>query len=145
MENFVRCGRWQGVAARGGTLYYPIWLAYAAGVLEKEGHKIRLVDAPAWKWNRKKVEEDARKFNPDLIVVDSNFSSLRNDSDVAKSLKDVTGAVSVLAGLPVSQFPERILTDGGVDIAARLEYDFTVRDIVEDGKSFENINGIFYE
>ena len=148
IENFVRCGRWQGVAARGGTLYYPIWLAYAAGVLDKEGHKIRLVDAPAWKWDRKKVEEDAKKFNPDLIVADSNFSSLRNDGDVATLLKDETGAVSVLAGPPVSQFPERILTDGGVDIAARLEYDFTVRDIaeaVEGGKSFETISGISYK
>ena len=148
IENFVRCGRWQGVAARGGTLYYPIWLAYAAGVLEKEGHRIRLVDAPAWKWDRKKVEEDAKKFNPDLIVADSNFSSLRNDSDVATLLKDETGAVSVVVGPPVSQFPERILTDGGVDIAARLEYDFTVRDIaeaVEGGKSFENISGISYK
>lgn len=148
IENFVRCGRWQGVAARGGTLYYPIWLAYAAGVLEKEGHEIRLVDAPAWKWDRKKVEEDAEKFNPDLIVVDSNFSSLRNDCDVAKLLKDVTGAVSVLVGPPVSQFTERVLTDGGADIAARLEYDFTVRDIaeaVEGGKSFENISGISYK
>jgi anaerobic magnesium-protoporphyrin IX monomethyl ester cyclase len=148
IDNFVRCGRWQGVAARGGTLYYPIWLSYATGLLEKNGHKTKLVDAIACKWDRKKVEEDVNKFNPDLIVVDSNFSSLRNDSNVAKLLKDGTGAVSVLVGPPVSQFPERILTTGGVDIAARLEYDFTVRDIaeaVDDGKSFENISGISYK
>jgi radical SAM superfamily enzyme YgiQ (UPF0313 family) len=148
IENFVRCGRWQGVAARGGTLYYPIWLAYATGLLEKNGHKTKLVDAIAWKWDENKVLEDAQKFEPDLIVVDSNFSSLRNDSNVAKLLKDGTGAVSVLVGPPVSQFPERILTDGEVDIAARLEYDFTVRNIaeaVEDGKSFENISGISYK
>ena len=148
VENFVRCGRWQGVAARGGTLYYPIWLAYAAGVLEKQGHTIRLVDAPAWKWGREEVKEDARKFNPALIIADSNFSSLRNDGDVAKLLKDVTGAVSVLVGPPVSQFSERVLANDGVDIAARLEYDFTVRDIaeaVEGGVSFEDINGISYK
>lgn len=36
IKNFVRCGRWQGVAARGKTLYYPIWLSYAAGYLEKK-------------------------------------------------------------------------------------------------------------
>lgn len=148
IDNFVRCGRWQGVAARGGTLYYPIWLAYAAGVLAREEHTVKLADAIAFKWDRKKVEEDARKFNPDLIVVDSNFSSLSNDSNVAKLLKDGTGAVSVLVGPPVSQFPERILTNGGVDFAARLEYDFTVRNIaeaVEDGKSIENISGISYK
>lgn len=148
VENFVRCGRWQGVAARGGTLYYPIWLSYAAGVLEDDGHKIRLIDAIARKMGLKEAEENIKKFNPDLIVVDSNFSSLRNDCNVAKLLKDETGAVSVLVGPPVSQFPERILTDGGVDIAARLEYDFTVRDIaeaVEGEKGFENINGISYK
>jgi len=148
IDNFVRCGRWQGVAARGGTLYYPIWLAYATGVLAREEHTVKLVDAIAFKWDRKKVEEDVKKFKPDLIVADSNFSSLRNDSNVAKLLKDGTGAVSVLVGPPVSQFPERILTNGGVDFAARLEYDFTVRNIaeaVEDGKSFENISGISYK
>ena len=147
-DNFVRCARWQGVAARGGTLYYPIWLSYATGLLEKNGQKTKLADAIACKWDRKKVEEDVKKFNPDLIVVDSNFSSLRNDSNVAKLLKDETGAVSVLVGPPVSQFPERILTNGGVDIAARLEYDFTLQDIAEafeDGKSFENISGISYK
>ena len=36
--------RWQEVG-RAGTIYYPIWLSYAAGLLEKEGHKIRLLDA----------------------------------------------------------------------------------------------------
>ena len=25
---------------KGGTLYYPFWLAFAAGVLEREGQKI---------------------------------------------------------------------------------------------------------
>ena len=147
IENFVRCGRWQGGVARGGTLYYPIWLAYAAGVLEKIGHEVRLVDAIAWRWDRSKVLEDARKFKPDLVVVDSNFSSLKNDCNIAKLLKDETGAVSVLVGPPASQFPEKIL-NSGVDIVARFEYDFTIGDIVEaieEGKSLENVKGISYK
>ena len=32
---------------KSGTLYYPAWLAYAAGYAEKKGHKIDLVDAVA--------------------------------------------------------------------------------------------------
>ena len=145
IENFVRCGRWQGVAARGGTLYYPIWLSYATGVLEKAGHKVRLVDAIAWKWDRNKVLEDARKFNPDLIVVDSNFSSLKNDIAVAKMIKKNTESPSVLVGPPTSQFPERILNEG-IDIVARFEYDLTLKDLAEDienGK-LENVQGISY-
>ena len=146
-ENFVRCGRWQGVAARGGTMYYPIWLSYATGVLENEEHKVRLVDAIAWKWDREKVIEDAKKFGPDLIVLDTNFSCLKNDVCMANKLKVETGALSVLVGPPVSQFPEKILNDG-VDIVAKFEFDFTLRDIaesVECGKNLENIKGISYK
>lgn len=148
IEHFVRCGRWQGVAARGGTFYYPIWLAYAAGVLENEGHEIRLVDAVAWKWDLKRVKQDAKEFGPDLVVADSNFSSLSNDCSAVKSLKDDTGAVTVLVGPPVSQFPERILKYGGMDLVARFEYDFTLKDIaeaVEAGKGPEAIRGISYK
>ena len=148
VENFVRCGRWQGVAARGGTLYYPIWLAYATGVLEKEGYETKLVDAIAWKWDKERVLEDANLFNPDLIIVDSNFSSLTNDRGIAKLIKENTGALSVLVGPPASQFPEKILKNGGVDIVARFEYDFTVQDIaeaIEEGKGLENIKGISYK
>ena len=147
IENFVRCGRWQGVAARGGTLYYPIWLAYATGVLEKEGHGVKLVDAIAWKWDENKVLEDAKKFKPDLVVVDSNFSCLKNDINVAKMLKENTGAVSVLVGPPASQFPEKILNNG-IDIVARFEYDFTLKDLaeaIENGKKIENVGGISYK
>lgn len=144
VENFVRCGRWQGVAARGGTLYYPLWLTYAVGVLEKEGYEIKLVDAIAWNWDENEVLKDVKKFNPDIIIVDTNFSSLRNDSGIAKLIKENTGALSVLVGPPASQFPEKILNEG-VDIVARFEYDFTIRDIaeaIEEGKSLENIKGI---
>ena len=147
IENFVRCGRWQGVTARGGTLYYPIWLAYATGVLEKIGHEVRLVDAVARRWDRNKVLEDAKEFKPDLVVVDSNFSSLQNDINVAKIIKENTGAVSVMVGPPASQFPEKILNNG-VDIVARFEYDFTLSDIAETidkNSDFTKIRGISYK
>jgi len=146
MRNFVRCGRWQGVAARGGTMYYPIWLSYATGVLEAAGYKVRLVDAIARKWNIDDVKEDAKRFDPDLVVVDSNFSCLSNDIDMANQLKATTDAISVLVGPPVSQFAERILADG-IDIAARFEFDFTIREITEaidKGESLKIIKGITY-
>ena len=130
IPKFFRCTRWQGGTTRGGTYWYPIWLSYATGVVESNGHKVRLVDAPAWNWKLNDVINDAKKISPDLVVVDSNFSSLKNDCNVAKLLKDETGAVSVLVGPPASQFPEKIL-NSGVDIVARFEYDFTIGDIVE--------------
>jgi len=127
-ENFVRCGRWQGVAARGGTLYYPIWLSYATGLLEKEGHIVRLVDAVAWKWNEHQVYDDVKKFQPELVVVDTNFSSVSHDVGIANTIKSKTGAKIVIVGPPASQFTEEILKQGA-DIVARFEYDLTLREL----------------
>lgn len=147
IENFVRCGRWQGVAARGKTLYYPLWLAYAAGFLEKEGHEIRLIDAIASKWGRDEVLEDVETFKPELLVVDSNFSSLQNDIEISNIIKEKTGAVTVLVGPPTSQFPEKIVQDG-VDFAARLEFEQTIKEIadtLENNGNYSNIMGITYK
>ena len=30
--------------AKGGTFYYPMWLAYATGVLEQASHQVKLLD-----------------------------------------------------------------------------------------------------
>ena len=145
--NFNRPGRWQGGVGRGGTLDYPKWLAYATGVLEEQ-FDVRLVDAPARRLDKGEVIRDAKKFKPDLIVVDSNFSSLSNDINVVESLKEHTGAKTVLTGPPTSQFPEQILKNEGVDAVARFEYDFTLKDIaeaLEDGNGFKGITGISYK
>ncbi len=148
LPNFVRCGRWQGVVARGGGMDYPKWLAYATGILEADSHTVRLIDAPANKWDRKRVLEDATAFAPDLIIVDSNFSSLENDMEVTADLKASTKAVTVLVGPPASQFAERILGDQGIDVVARYEYDFTTREIARAltaGCGFEGIEGISFK
>ena len=146
---FVRCGRWQGGVARGGTLYYPIWLAYATGILTEKYENVRLVDSPAWNWKIEDTLNDARTFKPNIIAIDSNFACLENDIHVAKLLKDnIEDAITVIIGPPTSQFPDTIVESDGVDIVARFEYDFTIRDIaeaIEEDKDFKNIKGISYK
>lgn len=149
VPNFVRCGRWQGAAARSGGLDYPKWLAYATGVVGERFGDVRLIDAPANKWDREMVLDDAKEFNPDLIVVDSNFSSLSNDIQVTKLLKkNIPESKTVLVGPPVSQFPEMILNNNGVDFIARFEYDFTIKELAEaidQNASLTGIKGISYK
>lgn len=149
LPHFVRCGRWQGASARSGGMDYPKWLAYATGVAEQFFEHVRLVDAPARKWDQKDVIEDVQKFKPDLVVVDSNFSSMENDIQVTESLKNVLGnATTVLVGPPVSQFADEILANEGIDLIASFEFDFTIKEIAEalrDGKDFTDIKGISYK
>ena len=146
IPHFGRGMRWQDTG-RAGTLYYPIWLSYATAVVEQE-HETKLVDAPAWNWSREDVIKDVKRFEPDLIVMDSSFPSLNNDIEVAEEIKKNCESKIVLVGPPTSQFPNEILNNNGVDIVARFEYDFTVRDIaraIEKGGDFRNIKGISYK
>lgn len=147
LKNFVRCGRWQGVAARGKTLYYPLWLSYAAGFLEKEGHEIRLIDAIAREWNYDETIKDVVQFNPELIIIDSNFSSLNNDINFANKIKEHIESFTVLVGPPASQFTEEIL-EKGIDYVARFEFELTLKELaetLEEGSNLDNIKGLSYK
>lgn len=147
-QHFGRGARWQDTG-RGGTLYYPIWLAYATAILEDE-HEVKLVDAPAWNWSREDVIKDIGSFNPDLLVIDSSFPSLNNDIKVAELIKDnYSNLIVLLVGPPASQFPEKILKSYGIDIVARWEYDFTLKELAKKYSQsmfdFKEITGISYK
>ena len=146
MPRFGRSMRWQDTG-RAGTLYYPIWLSYATGVVEQE-HKARLVDAPAWGWGIKEVLEDVKRFKPDLVVIDSSFPSLKNDVKVAEEVKKEVDRTTVLVGPPTSQFSEEILRSEDVNVVARYEYDFTIKelaDALEEGRNLREVKGISYK
>lgn len=149
VPNFCRFARWLGTAARGGAFYYPMWLAYATGVLETRYKSVRLVDAIARKWSVEDVLQDVKEFAPDLIVVDCNFSSLSNDLKITGLLKEsLPGATTVIVGPPASQYPQKILNNRGIDIVARYEYDFSLLDIagaLENGSKLKDIRGISYK
>ncbi|MBI4302334.1 MAG: radical SAM protein [Chloroflexi bacterium] len=148
VPHFGRGMRWQDTG-RAGTLYYPIWLSYAAGIQEAEGHQVRLVDAPAWNWDREMVVKDVAVFSPSLLVMDSSFPSLRNDIAVGEAIKEVCPeAKIVMVGPPASQFDREILQSPGVDFVARWEYDLTLVELarnLDSPGSWGQMKGISYK
>lgn len=146
LPHFGRGARWQDTG-RGGTLYYPIWLSYATSVIEQE-YETRLVDAPAWNWTKANVIDDIKDFAPDLIVIDSSFPSLDVDIKITEAAKQACNAYVTLVGPPASQCTEAILEHSSIDIVARYEYDFTIREVAQAiarRKDFSQINGISYK
>ncbi|TDA41706.1 MAG: B12-binding domain-containing radical SAM protein [Thermoproteota archaeon] len=143
-ERFSRSMRWQETA-RGGTLYYPIWLAYATGVLEEE-HKVKLVDAPADGLGIGDVICDATSFKPDVIVIETSFTSWRNDLNVAGALKNAIPEIfTVVVGPPTSVYYDRFLKSPAIDAVIRGEYDLVLRELVstlEKGGRPESVSGV---
>jgi len=118
---------------KSGTLYYPMWLCYAAAVLEDAGFNVKLIDAPASGTCMEEILKIAEDFRPGLSVVDTSTPSIRSDFTAAQRIKDLLpGSTTVLVGPHVSACPgETLSMDNGVDMVARREYEYTVLEVAQ--------------
>ena len=73
---------------KSGTFYYPMWLCYAAGLLEKNGFEVKVIDAPAKRIGIEDVLFQAKAFSPSLTIVDTSTPSIFNDISVAEKIKE---------------------------------------------------------
>jgi len=139
--------RWQETA-RGGTLYYPIWLAYATGLIEEQ-HDAKLVDAPARRLSGDDVVKDAASYEPDLVVIDTSYTSWRNDIEVAARIKQsVSKAFTVVVGPPTSAYSLNYLRNPCIDAVIEGEYEFPLRqlaDALQEGKELREIFGLSWK
>ncbi len=142
VDDFCRSARW-AAKSRGRVQRHPDWLLILTAVLEKAGHDVKFVDGAALNMKKGEVEDMARQFRPELAVLHTTTPSIYNDIDYAKTIKNLTGAMTALAGPHVSALPaDTLLIDrGAVDAVARGEYDYTIRDIAS-GTSLSDVAGI---
>lgn len=114
------------------TLYYPIWLAYAAGLLEAEGFDVKLVDGPGEDITFEEAVQRGRDFRPQLVLVSTSTPSIENDIKAAEALKAATGAYTVLVGTHMSADHQGVLERAPtLDAGTRQEYDWTVLELAQ--------------
>ena len=145
---FSRTSRSPAVT-KGGTLYYPFWLAYAVGVVEQMGHDIRFFDAPATGLKIEDIFARLGEFVPDLVVVDTSTPSIHNDVQMAAKIKErYPNSFIVLVGTHPSALPEETLNlCSGINAVAVGEYDYTIRDlakVLENKQPLEYVEGLVF-
>jgi radical SAM superfamily enzyme YgiQ (UPF0313 family) len=143
---FSRASRSPAIT-KSGTLYFPIWLAYACGYLEKHGHEVLLVDSCAERLDIAQTVARIEAFNPQLVVVDTSTPSILEDVDSAVRFKlTKCSPLLCLVGTHPSALPEEVLAiDERIDCIARREYDQTVlelADAIEAGRDICSVAGI---
>ncbi len=127
-----------------GSNWYPIFLAYATGWLEKHNHEVKLIDALIANIQINELQKVVKDFEPKLLVVYVSDKSLGGDISIAKKLKRVTGAYLVLVGPRCASEPEKILKEyNGVDAVVRREFDDVLLDLA-NGKERKKINGLIW-
>lgn len=129
---------------KSGTVYYPIWLALAAGFAEKRGHKITLIDSPALIISIDETINRLKAFKPDIVVVETSTGSISNDIEFAGKLKNEFKNLFVcLVGNHVTALDEETLSHSEyIDAIARNEYEETIVDLAEKLDSRQSLEQV---
>lgn len=134
----TECGRFSRTSrspaiAKSGTLYYPIWLCYVAGVLDADDHNVKLIDSCAYEIDRQRTLELAQEFNPQLCVIDTSTPSIFSDIEIANELKRVLPeCFIVLMGTHPTALPEETLEmSDEIDAVIIGEAEHTVKEMAK--------------
>ncbi len=117
---------------KSATLYFPLFLAQAAAVLDADGFAVELLDAPADGLELGDVVARAVRAAPKLVVIDTSTPSIAADVAAAAALRQaLPGLFTLLVGPHATALPDEVLTGrpGAVRAVARREYDLTVLEL----------------
>lgn len=143
--NISRSSRWPE-KTKSGTLYYPYWLCYAAGVCVKRGYEVEVIDAITRKFTIKQTIMEVRKKNPEYLMAEITTSTCFEDYKVLEGIKKACPDTKiVIGGTHATVLSNQVLKEcPSIDIIVRQEYDFLLSDLVEAGENYQKLDGITY-
>jgi anaerobic magnesium-protoporphyrin IX monomethyl ester cyclase len=118
---------------KSGTVYYPIWLCYVAGVLEEAGHKVKVIDSCSYAYDLEKTLRIVNEFKPDMAILDTSTPSIYSDVKTGGDIKArLPNCFVVLMGTHPSALPEEALNlNEEIDAAVVGEADYTLRELAQ--------------
>ncbi len=133
---------------KSGTVYYPIFLSYAAGLVDRDSNQnVALVDAIAKKWDCQDLIDHLLSEPPDLIFCETSTPSINEDIRTVSTLKDAFPHCKiVMVGTHATAVPLEVLhAEKRIDAVALGEYDETSLELTNalaEGKTWDEIPGI---
>jgi hopanoid biosynthesis associated radical SAM protein HpnJ len=118
------------------SYWYPVWLAYPAGMLEGS----RLLDAPSHHVSAEETIEIAKGY--EFLVLFTSTPGFPGDIGLAQAIKSANPKIKIcFVGPHVTVLPEKSMRDCPViDFIVRKEFDYAVTDFAK-GKPLEEIAG----
>ncbi len=118
------------------SYWYPVWLAYPAGMLEGA----RLLDAPPHHISAEETIEIAKEY--EFMVLFTSTPGFPGDIRLSQKIKEANPKIKIaFVGPHVSVLPEKSLRDcPAIDFIVRKEFDLAVVEFAQ-GKPLEEILG----
>lgn len=149
LGKFSRASRSPAIT-KSGTIYNPLWLAYATAYIEKNNNEVILFDSCAEQVDLKGTISKIEEFNPELIVLDTSTPSIKEDVRCAEEIKKVlpNAHICLVGTHPTILVDEVLDMSESIDSIARHEYDATLVDLakaLEENRDLSTVDGISYK
>ena len=139
-----RASRWPE-KTKSGTLYYPYWLCYAAGVCMNEGYDVNLVDCITRKMTSEETIALIKNEKPDYLMCEITTSTCEYDFILLNEIRKNTDATIIVGGTHATVLSEQVMKEcSAIDIVVRQEYDFTIGEIIAADGKLDQVLGITY-
>lgn len=130
-------------------MWPPLGLAYIGGVLERDGHGLKLIDGPAEGKSFEDVVRVVEKMSPDAVILNTSTITFGEDLELTDLIKDVLPETkTVHVGTHVTTFPKDTLKYEAVDFVVVGEPEYTTRDLMvtlENGDDLRDVKGLGYK
>jgi anaerobic magnesium-protoporphyrin IX monomethyl ester cyclase len=131
------------------TILPPLGLLSVASILEKNNHKVTLLDTNIHGLDFHNLSKKIKYFSPDLVGFSSTSLTIMETLEEIKVVKEVFPNVSIVVGGPHgTAWPEHILSSPYVDFVVRGEGELTFLELVEQlekERAYEKILGLSYK
>lgn len=140
-----RASRWPE-KTKSGTMYYPYWLCYAAGVCMQKGYEVELVDCITRKMSTQQTVELVKNSAPDYVMGEITTSTCEHDFEVIRTIKQACPTVKIIiGGTHATVLSKQVMQEcPQIDIVVRQEYDFTISEIMQADNALQDVQGITY-
>ena len=126
----------------------PLGLVFIGTVLEKKGHKVKILDATAQSLSDEAIIQIAKKYNPNLIGISTLIVSEKQSIQLARKFKEHFKCPVIFGGPQSSCFPLEILQkEDSLDGIVIKEGEDTIIELCEvlnQRSEWDRVDGLIY-
>ncbi len=130
----------------------PLGIAWIAAVLERAGHKVKIIDSPTLEMNTEDWLQEVKSWKPDVVGLSMLTPTAPKGYRAAKLVKEMLPDVIVVAGGPHPTFMYKEALENGIDIVVAGEGEYTAVELIDtlenkgyDTKEMINIRGLAFK
>ncbi|MEM2779684.1 MAG: radical SAM protein [Candidatus Bathyarchaeia archaeon] len=128
--------------------FQPIFPAYTATILEKQGYDCNIIDAQVLDLDLPELLREVEKIEPDAVVARISLPAAKEELKIMAQIKDLCRKVITIGWGAICRVePDKVILQSRIDFVIRDELEFTLPLLikkVENGESFSEVPGITF-